>query len=347
MKGENDVRRKTSLVSLILVLVMMLQICGAFPVSAVDLAENTDEYVYSIPTELISNENITEYGHVSRVFEAEGDMNEICVLNEDGSNSVYYFDYSVKYVDETDGKIKDKSNKLYNSKRNNYLYVNEKNDIRTVFPKKIIKDPVVTTIGNYEISIGIITDSKYPKKGELVGDSYVLYNEAFGKDTAIGYKVEFDGYKDEIIIYSKDASKSYSFTIICEGLLLNNVNGTLSFVDEVSGETIFTSDPLYIYDSSVQEKGYIDTTYEVKRTGEYEYLMTIQLDKAFLLTAGLTYPIYIDPSLKYNDRDYIHDAPIYTARANEACGNHLVSYLGKYEDAYGVGRLLVRFPEMR
>lgn len=339
--------KKRSIISLVLVLFLMLQVCGAFPVSAADFDENADEYVYSIPTELISEENMDEYGHVARVFAAEGDMNEICILNEDGSNSVYIFDYPVKYVDDSDGKIKDKSNKLYNSKRNNYLYVNEDNDVRTVFPKKIIKHPVITTIGDYEISIGIITDSKYPKKGELVGESYVLYKEAFGENTAIGYKVEFDGYKEEVIIYSENAPKIYSFEIKCEGLILNNVNGTLTFVDEVSGDIVFTSDPLYIYDSSVQENGYIDTTYEVKKVDDYEYVMTIELNETFLQTEGLTYPIYIDPSIKYNDRDYIHDAPIYTARADEACGNHLVSYVGKYEDAYGVGRLLVRFPEMR
>ena len=338
--------KKRSIISLVLVLFLMLQVCGAFPVSAANFDENADEYVYSIPTELISEENMDEYGHVARVFAAEGDMNEICILNEDGSNSVYIFDYPVKYVDE-DGIIKDKSNKLYSSKRNNYLYVNEDNDVRTVFPKKIIKHPVITTIGDYEISIGIITDSKYPKKGELVGDNYVLYNEAFGENTAIGYKAEFDGYKEEIIIYSENSPKTYSFEIVCEGLVLNNVNGTLTFVDEASGDVVFTSDPLYIYDSSVQENGYIDTMYEIKKVDDYEYVMTIELNEAFLQTEGLTYPIYIDPSIKYNNRDYIHDAPIYTARADEACGNHLVSYVGKYEDAYGVGRLLVRFPEMR
>lgn len=338
---------KRSIISLVLVLFLMIQVCGVFTISAADFSENADEYVYSIPTELIPEENIDKYGHAARVFEAESDMNEICILNEDGSNTVYIFDYPVKYVDDNDGKIKDKSNKLYNRNRNNYLYINENNDVRTVFPKKIIKHPVITTIGNYGISIGIITDSKYPKKGKLIGDSYVLYNEAFGENTAIGYKVEFDGYKEEVIIYSENTPKTYSFEIVCDGLVLNNVNGALTFADEASGDVIFTSDPLYIYDSSEQEKGYIDTAYEITKVDDYKYVMTVELNETFLQTEGLTYPIYIDPSIKYNDRDYIHDAPIYTARADEACGNHLVSYVGKYEDAYGIGRLLVRFPEMR
>ncbi len=205
----------------------------------------------------------------------------------------------------------------------------------------------MTTIGDYEISIGIVTDSKTPKKGQLVGENYVLYNEAFGNNTAIGYKVEFDGYKEEIIIYSEDAPTSFSFEIVCNGLILNNVNGTLIFIDEVSGEVVFTSDPLYIYDSSIQENGYIDTAYEVVKISDYKYLMTVEIDDSFLQNERLTYPVYVDPSIKYNNRDYIHDAPIYSAKPDEACGNYLVSYIGKYEDNYGVGRLLVRFPEMR
>lgn len=109
--------KKISIISLILVLFFTLQVCGDFSVYAVDFGEDADKYVYSIPTEIIPEKNISEYGHTARVFTAESDMNEICVLNEDGSNSVYFFDYPVKYVDNSDGKIKDKSNKLYNSKR--------------------------------------------------------------------------------------------------------------------------------------------------------------------------------------------------------------------------------------
>lgn len=344
---ENNMLNKKSIISWFLSVWITLQIICPISVSANHSFKKADKCTYSIPTEIISDENINKFGHAARIFEAECSMNEICLLNEDGSNSVYLFDHSVKYTDNTDGMVKDKSNKLYNSNRNNYLYINEDNNICTVFPKKITKHPVVTTIDNYEIAIGIVSNSKYSKNGKLIGDSYVLYNEAFGKNTAIGYMTEFDGYKEEIIIYSENAPKTYSFEIVCKGLLLNNTNGTLTFTDKVSGDIVFTSNPLYIYDSSEQEKGYIDTAYAVTKVDDDKYVMTVELNETFLQTNGLTYPIYIDPSIRYNDTDYIQDAPIYSAKADEKCGNHLVSYVGQHEDAYGVGRLLVRFPEMR
>ena len=337
---------KKKFTAFVLLITMMLSMLSSFPITVNAIGESTTAIEQSIPTDLISEEEIEANGHIARIYAAESDMNEICILNEDGSNSVYFFDYPVKYVDEHDGKIKDKSNKLHKSKRNNYLYVNEENNIKTTFPKKITKHPVITTVGDYEISIGIVTDSKAPNKGQLIGDSYVLYDEAFGENTAIGYKTTFDGYKEEIILYSEHAPKIFKFQITCEGLLLSNTNGTLTFADKKTGEIIFTSNPLYIYDSSEQEKGYVDTTYSVVQTSDYEYSMTIVLDDEFLQTEGLTYPIYIDPSVKYNTRSYIDDAPIYSARADEACGNHLVSYIGKYTDVYGIGRLLIRFPEM-
>lgn len=150
-------------------------------------------YEYTIPTELISQENIELYGHRERYFEGEESMNEIRLLNEDGTVSAYMFDYPVKYVDD-DGSIKDKSNKLHVSKRNNYLYVNDDNDIKTYFPKKIIKKPIIIETEGYSMEVGIITDSKYPKKGEVIDGNTVFYNQAFGENTAIQYSPDFNGY---------------------------------------------------------------------------------------------------------------------------------------------------------
>lgn len=338
-------RKRKVIISILMALVLLFKTTGAIVVSGLDLSED-EIYEYNIPDELISEENIELYGHVTRVFAAESELNEICILNEDGSNSVYIFDYPVKYRDD-DGKIKDKSNKLHVSKRNNYLYVNDDNDIKSYFPKKITKHPVITTVGDYEIKIGIVTNSNANKKGELIDDKLVFYDKAFGDDTAIRYMTEFDGYKEEIILYSLEAPKQYSFEIECDGLTIQNQKGTLNYIDEKTGDTVFTSNPLYIYDSSVDEKSYIETDLYIEQVDDFKYLLTVLIDETFLSQEGLTYPVYIDPSIKYNDSDYICDAPIYTARADEPCGNHLVSYLGLHNSNYGVGRLLVKFPEMR
>ncbi len=328
------------------VMSLLLLLTPVFSIAVQAQTPVEDAYEYTIPTELISEEAIEQNGHVGRLFAAEGDMNEICLINDDGTNTLYLFDYPVKYVDSEDGVTKDKSNKLKESKRNNYLYVNDENDIKTYFPKKITKKPVVTEIGDYKIEMGIVTDSKYSKKGELLEDNYVFYNQAFGEDTAIGYTVNFNGYKEEIILYSENAPKSYSFNIYCEGLEVSNRDGILTFSDETTGKTVFVSEPFYIYDSSEEQKSYIETEYTLVNTDEYTYILTVELDEEYV-ESGLTYPVYIDPTITYNNTLYIQDTFMYSYRlADETFGSAQWGIVGFYDAEYGVGRMLISFPEM-
>ena len=101
------------------VMSLLLLLTPVFSIAVQAQTPVEDAYEYTIPTELISEEAIEQNGHVGRLFAAEGDMNEICLINDDGTNTLYLFDYPVKYVDSEDGVTKDKSNKLKASKRNN------------------------------------------------------------------------------------------------------------------------------------------------------------------------------------------------------------------------------------
>jgi len=335
-------KKHKKIIAVFMVVVLLLQV-----VTIIVAAEDTSSkpYEYNIPKEIISDENIETYGHVSRSFESEEALNQICLVNENGTNTMYMFDYPVKYIDTDDGVIKDKSNKLHNSNRNNYLYVNEENDIKTYFPKKIIKKPVITEVQGYKIEIGIVTDSKYAKKGELIGENYVFYNQAFGEDTAIGYTTDFNGYKEEIIVYSPNAPTEYSFEIYCEGLEAINNNGVLEFFDENTKEKIFSTDPFYIYDSSDEVKSYIETNYELIKNDDHSYLLSIALNEQYI-SSGVTYPIYIDPAVKYNNTQYIKNAPIYSGNPDTNYSNATAGYVGRYNSTYGVGRMLFSFPEL-
>ena len=333
------------MLALVLGFILVLQPLFAFPIFAEEEIEEAP-YEYTIPTEIIPKENIELYGHSQRVFNAEGELNEICLLNEDGSNSLYMFDYPVKYIDD-DGITKDKSNKLHASKRNNYLYVNDDNDIKTYFPKKITKKPIIIEADTFSVEIGIVTDSKYSKKGEVTDDNYVFYNQAFGENTAIQYKPTFSGYKEEIILYNKNAPTQYSFKITCKEMYIEKENGILYFISEKTDDVVFITDPFYIYDSSKNVNEYVDTQYNLVKTNDYEYLLTITVDQNYLDTEGLTYPVYIDPAVNYKfSTNNIYDVPIYSGKADTNCKNHLISYIGKHTDDYGVGRLLVKFPQL-
>lgn len=243
---------KNRYLSLILALILVILPLSSLPIGATEV-EETENYEYTIPTEIISEENIELYGHKERFYKGEENMNEIRLINEDGTVSAYMFDYPVKYIDD-DGITKDKSNKLHESKRSNYLYVNDDNDIKTYFPKKITKKPVILAADGFEIEMGIVTDSNYPKKGEVTKDNYVFYDQAFGENTAIRYRTEFNGYKEEIILKNAKAPTEYSFEIKCEGLYIVKRDGILKFISEVNDVEVFSTDPFYIYDSSERQR---------------------------------------------------------------------------------------------
>lgn len=57
--------------------------------------------------EIIGYDYAVSKSHVQRLYAAEGeDLNKVVFLNADGTQTAYFFDYPVKYVDES-GKTKD------------------------------------------------------------------------------------------------------------------------------------------------------------------------------------------------------------------------------------------------
>ncbi len=94
--------------------------------------------------EVVSAEAIEENGHVNRLWAQETDLNTIIFQNKDGTKTMYYFAYPVKYVDE-DSIIHDKKNDVTElidkpAYREDYGYVNDSNDIKTYFPKTLSVD---------------------------------------------------------------------------------------------------------------------------------------------------------------------------------------------------------------
>ena len=196
-----------------------------------------------------------------------------------------------------------------------------------------------------------MTDSRYPKRGELSEDGYVIYEQAFGEDTAIRYKPTFNGYKEDIILYNGNAPTSYSFEIKCDNLYILKENGAMNFYSEFTDKIMFSTDPYYIYDSSDKVNSYTDTEYTVVKTGDNEYLLTISISEDFLNTEGLTYPVYVDPTV-YHSYNYevdknatVEDAPLYSGQPNTAHASIPEAELGLTTNK-GVGRMLLRFPNI-
>ncbi len=79
------------------------------------------------------------------------------------------------------------------------------------------------------------------------------------------------------------------------------------------------------------------------------YLLTVTLDAAYLATEGLTYPIYVDPTLSYMSSGDVETTAVYSGSTmlTQPCGNEMIHYVGYREMPYSQGRMLVRLNALK
>ncbi len=351
--------KKAKMLGLVLAVAIVLQMFTICPVVAetgltidilpgqLDAIEQNEleRYPNKIPTEIIPGEQIERLGHARRLPQAEGDMQTVMVGNDDGTNSLYVFSYPVKYTD-SEGRIRDKSNRLSAHEAEDYAYLNTHNDIQTHLPDDITRDPVVLTYGDYAIysmPVTEMTSSLVQKQG----DGVVVYPSAFGQGTALRYQVDFSGYKEDIIIESEDSPTEFSFYIYCVGLIPVMDGGKIIYTDTDSGKSVFTTSPFYVYDSSYQSIGYIDTDSVLTQMSGSVYMLTVDVEEEFLETEGLTYPVYVDPSLSFMSTSQVETVTVYKNVTTASSANETVGYVGYRDSSYGEARMLIRFTGLR
>jgi hypothetical protein len=134
--------------------------------------------------EIVSKESITEKKHVNRLWEQEEDLNTIVFQNKDGTKTAYKFNEPVKYKD-SNGKIKDKSNKI--SKTSDGDYTNAENDINTYFPKKLNRNKGI------ELKFGEYVVEMAPDiKGNSGASRQTGHNKYFDPTEYVQYPNVFD-----------------------------------------------------------------------------------------------------------------------------------------------------------
>ena len=172
---------------------------GDLSIEELQSAKLNDEDV----PEIFGQDNIVEKGHVNRLWEQEEDLNSIVFQNRDGTKTMYYYNYPVKYKD-ANGKIKDKKNKLTDTGNE---YANVENDINSYFPKKVHKNKgVILQYDNVRIEVaplingssGASRQTGHNKDGQ--NTDYVEYPNVFDKKISLRYTPTFNGYKEDIIL---------------------------------------------------------------------------------------------------------------------------------------------------
>lgn len=204
--------------------------------------------------EIISQKSIEESGHVNRLREQEEDLNSIVFQNRDGTKTMYYYNYPVKYKD-SDGNIKDKSNKI--SQKSNGDFTNAENDINAYFPKKLNKNKgVVLKFDNHTIEMapdikGNSGASRQTGHNKYFDPTeYVQYPNVFDEDIALKYTPTFEGYKEDIVLSRYTGINEFSFRLYTDGLsLVMNEEGAYYLIDPLSGEIKTQIGDLVVYDS--------------------------------------------------------------------------------------------------
>ena len=152
-----------------------------------------------------------------------------------------------------------------------------------------------------------------------------------------------------MILYSASAPTTLTFLLRPAGLVPVAENGVIRYQDKDTGETVLTTSPFYIYDSAETPHGYIDTDFSLEELTGGIYMLTVTLDAAYLATEGLTYPIYVDPSVYYASTGDVETTAVYSGSTmlNQPCGNELYHYVGYREMPYSQGRMLVRLNALK
>lgn len=196
---------------------------------------------------------------------------------------------------EENGKLIEIDNSLID---NAEYFNNNKNKFKLNIPKKLNEYSKI--IYNNNILEWKI-NSNYLETENAIKESKnkLVYNNAFGKKTKLEYLVGNNGIKENIELkeYIKDFKFSYS---IKTDLRLENNNNKILLFNEYN-EHVFTIKEYFMYDKS--GKLSYDISYNIEKVGDFEYLISVTPNDAYLKSA--TYPVIIDPEIIINNMESV------------------------------------------
>ena len=148
---------------------------------------------------------------------------------------------------------------------------------------------------------------------------------------------------------ARAAPTTFTFLLRPIGLVPVAEDGLIRYNDVDTGETVFTTSPFYVYDSSATPNSYFDTDFTLESPMDGIYVLTVTLDADYMATEGLTYPIYVDPTVSYVSQGNVETVTVYSGstKSNTACGNEMEQYVGYRDGTYSQGRMLVRINALK
>ena len=291
--------------------------------------------------ETITRAQAIEKGHVNRLYAQEKTLGAVLYQNQNGTKTAYVFDKPVKYVD-ADGNIKDKNTTIAATGIAGYAYAMTENSFSAYFGSTA-SNGVMIQYEDYAFSMKPETSLlvSTPTLGEDARS--VIYNGAFGAQTALRYETQLSGVKEDIILMRNVGKYAFNFLLTTSGLTpVQKENGgwTLLNADQ---ETVINFGSIVIKDSAGKT---VYGTLNITPRASNGYIMTVTVPQAFLQAADTTYPVYVDPSITTYEASGswvgIYDTGVYK---NQSYYNNAISNPNQHYLHAQYGKVVYKFSD--
>lgn len=256
-------------------------------------------------------------------------LNNLTVINEDGTKTTRIFNRPIKYIENNKIKFIDNSfKKSYKAKSlfTTYEYENSQSDVKLYLPSKI-KDGLL--MQSEDISLRLTPIISRNSKAELkeftfAGETQHVaeYSNAFGKGAHLQYAAISGGLKENILLESY-IGNVFEFKLSIPGhyavLSDRGVKINIYSYEESDADPKYVISQPYALDSYQGEpdgKVHVgfDNRYELVQTANSEYILRMIIDQKFLTSEDTVYPVLIDPTVAYASSGGIEDT--YVCEAN-------------------------------
>lgn len=268
----------------------------------------------NIPREISKNIGLEDGKEIVALDEADAEsLTSFTTINADGTKSCYSFNEPIKFIDKQTSEIKFIDNTLKKNEEffSSTAYTNTEGESKLSLAKKA-ETGVTLEYGDEMLRLRPVTDVN--AKAELrqftfQDDEYevVEYKNIFGTGAHLQYASETGGIKENIYLENYTGTNEFVFELDAKGVVPDTgEDDAITFVDETTGECVFTIEKAWAMDSYTGEYREDETHFEndnlyrVERISEGKFRVTMVISKDFLESEDTVYPVLIDPTVKYN-----------------------------------------------
>ena len=255
-------------------------------------------------------------------------------LNPDGSFTEEIYLEPQFYQDPTDKKWKKIDNNLKNSEKQSSKLENTSNAFNAKFAKQSNQGELVSVEKNGK-NLSLVPVQGKNVQG-MMKNNEIIYKGIF-EQVDVRYRVNGDSVKEDIILYSKSASNTFTFELKLKGLTaVTKEDGTIVFQDQKGNPEWYFEKP-YMTDANNQ---YSDQVSLIIREENGKTYVDVVADESFLQDPATQYPVTIDPTI--DNWNVLRDNFVASNFSDSIYSSNTYMHTG-YNSYFGTTRALTRF----